>query len=144
MAYKRNMSLSITKPTILQSSLYLRDGKTTESVLKWFDDALVSLIPPGPQRQPLPIPADVYDIRPVYLANHSVSVLLAGVAEMVAFWSGRRPPAWSEEPPFFLEIPVYHAGRQSHLLASTPVAFRRRLLFCGNVLPSLASRLRGE
>jgi hypothetical protein len=77
-----------------------------------------------------------YADEPLWLEDASERAHIAGMAEFLSSLACLPPPQWSEGPGYFLEVPAFAGGRRSrdHLLAETPAAFRRRLLFCGPVL----------
>jgi hypothetical protein len=70
-------------------------------------------------------PADVGDV--------AVNTHLAGIAELMALHIGVHPPAWCMQSKYFLRDPIFLSGLSvSYLMIdSTPLVFRRRLLFCG-------------
>lgn len=57
---------------------------------------------------------------------------LAALAESLCREFGMRPPAWTEQPVYYLKRPWFAGGLESLkaiLLAESPAAFRRRNLF---------------
>ena len=73
------------------------------------------------------------------LLNHAIfNAHIAGLAEHILLDNGVPPtdwPDWINAPERFLVEPAYFGGRHAReiLMVETPVAFRRRLLFCGRV-----------
>jgi hypothetical protein len=68
-------------------------------------------------------PASIDPVRDAYLA---------ALAEHLALSARLVPPAWSEAPQRFLAEPFFSGGLESLkaiLLAESPLAFRRRLIF---------------
>lgn len=74
--------------------------------------------------------------EPLWLERDWVNVFFAGVAEHLAWQFDLSVPKWVEHPNRFLKTPLIFGGsssskRMAFLL--TPSAFRRRLLFCGQI-----------
>lgn len=71
--------------------------------------------------------------------NHAIfDAHIAGLAEHILFDNDVPPagwPDWINAPERFLAEPAYFGGRHARetLMVETPVAFRRRLLFCGRI-----------
>ena len=62
-----------------------------------------------------------------------IDVWLAGLAEYLAQRHGLTPPAWVGAPCRFLAEPTYlgSSGQKDERMVSTPHAWARRQLFCG-------------
>ena len=69
---------------------------------------------------------------PVPTGQPETDAYLAALAESLCREFGMCPPAWTEEPSYYLKRPWFAGGLESLkaiLLAESPVAFRRRNLF---------------
>lgn len=72
------------------------------------------------------------DEPPVSTGQPETDAYLAALAESLCREFGMRPPAWTEEPAYYLKRPWFAGGLESLkaiLLAESPAAFRRRNLF---------------
>jgi hypothetical protein len=72
------------------------------------------------------------DPAPEILADPRHNATLGGVAEYLARRWGLRIPAWTEHPSRFLDRPYFPTpieDLKAMLLAQSPLAFRRRLIF---------------
>ena len=72
------------------------------------------------------------DEPPVSTGQPETDAYLAALAESLCRAFGMCPPAWTEEPAYYLKRPWFAGGLESLkaiLLAESPVAFRRRNLF---------------
>ena len=108
--------------------------------MKEFIDCLIGLAAASQEAgAPDKVPAEVFSDEPPHLESPVHRAHLAGMAETLARMAGGEPPAWCHDSKYFLREPVFFGGRHSrHLvLAGTPSAFRRRMLFCGPVLSKL-------
>jgi hypothetical protein len=78
----------------------------------------------------------LWDADPGFIADPVVRALVCGMGEHLALISGMAPPEWSQDPSSILTEPFYAGGPRArpHLLADTPGPFRRRLVFCGDLL----------
>lgn len=72
------------------------------------------------------------DEPPVSTGQPETDAYLAALAESLCREVGMRPPAWTENPAYYLKRPWFAGGLDSLkaiLLAESPAAFRRRNLF---------------
>jgi hypothetical protein len=92
---------------------------------------------------PLPLNPQMYETEPTDPGDPLLRAHLGAMAEHLAGLALLPPPGWSGKPEYFLRIPVFFGGRHSKedMLAETPSAFRRRLLFCGPVLSRIEKLL---
>jgi hypothetical protein len=88
---------------------------------------------------PLPLQDDVLSQPPPFVSDIVARVYIHAMAEHLATLARMDPPGWSQDPSSFLTEPVFSYGRNARrfVIAETPAAFRRRLLFCGTVLDKL-------
>ncbi|MFZ4538904.1 hypothetical protein [Propionivibrio sp.] len=70
---------------------------------------------------------------PVKTGTPVTDVYLAGLAEYLSQNHNLVVPSWANDPQNFLKEPYYTGSKrlQDLLTATTPSAWRRRLLFCG-------------
>jgi hypothetical protein len=69
---------------------------------------------------------------PVPVGQPETGAYLAALAESLCCEAGMHPPAWTEQPPYYLKRPWFAGGLENLkaiLLAESPTAFRRRNLF---------------
>jgi hypothetical protein len=69
---------------------------------------------------------------PVSVGQPETDAYLAALAESLCREFGMCPPAWTEQPAYYLKRPWFAGGLDSLkaiLLAESPAAFRRRNLF---------------
>jgi hypothetical protein len=94
----------------------------------------------------LPISADFFKDKLPPMDNELHRVHLAGMAEHLAHLSGQRPPPWCETETYFLGQPLFLGAREAwgQLKKTTPSAFRRRMLFCGETLTKVTERLQAS
>lgn len=115
-------------------------GAPYPSSLKEFVDVLCkAAVPPVTPHGFYSIDVSFYQDEPHPLADPVHRAHLAGIAETLAMISGMPKPAWCEREDYTLSEPTYAGGRRSReaLIATTPSAFRNRLLFCGPALEKL-------
>jgi hypothetical protein len=70
--------------------------------------------------------------QPVSVGQPETDAYLAALAEYLCRESGMHPPAWTEQPAYYLKRPWFAGGLENLkaiLLAESPTAFRRRNLF---------------
>lgn len=73
--------------------------------------------------------------RPELIDNVRTNAYLAAVAEHLALKNKLNIPEWAVDDSRFLKRPYFPCGLESlkaTLLAESPVAFRRRMIFVGN------------
>lgn len=76
--------------------------------------------------------AALVDSPPESTGQLETDAYLAAVAESLCRECGMRPPAWTEDPAYYLSRPWFAGGMESLkaiLLSESPTSFRRRNLF---------------
>lgn len=123
--------------TLLEVSRLAASGAGYAAAMKEFVDWLCTAAespssPSGTYR----IDPSCYADEPEWLEDGSERAHIGGMAEYLAGLAGLPPPGWSSKDVYYLDAPAFAGGRraQGWLLAETPAAFRRRLLFCGPAL----------
>lgn len=112
----------------------------TNAMKEFVDGLVLHAVKSGYVRgQPLPLPGSAVDVEPETVIDSMRRAYLAGMAEHLCMLARRPPPEWSQHPDTFLNDVVVLGGDNARAgtIASTPSAFRRRLLFCGPVLEKL-------
>lgn len=126
--------------SICEVSAEVAEGRNYASAVKEFIDEIIAAAKPPINAYGFYVISDThFTAEPLNLDDPIQRAHLAGLAENLAILSGQEPPEWTTKEAYFLKEPVYAGGKrsQSHLLADTPSAFRRRLLFCGPSLSKL-------
>ncbi len=113
--------------------------------MKEFGDAVLRgvLAADRPSDGTIAVDPGFYEEAPPWLEDPVRRVYLGALAEHLAHMSGARAPLWSQDPGYFLDDPVFPGGSSDRddLIARTPSAFRRRLLFCGPVMEKMSALL---
>lgn len=82
---------------------------------------------------------DLFTQEPL-IEDDELRAYLGGLVEYLSQMSSIPPPVWCQNPIYFLKFPVFWTSLpRDILLANTPSAFRRRLLFCGDGISRLFS-----
>lgn len=91
------------------------------------------LIPELAKQEAAVVIAMVVTEAPVKTGSQVADAYLAGLAEYLSQKNELVVPAWANDPRNFLKEPFYAGTKsiQDLLLATTPSAWRRRLIFCG-------------
>ena len=114
--------------TLLEvSQLGKHHGNYDAFLREWVDE--VDKVTDGEQKRLM-----VLD-EPIVLDHPIANAYLAAVAEYVCRMASVRPPTWTEKDKYFLTRPHFGSSLQSHkalLIAQSPSAFRRRMIFVDN------------
>ncbi|MFZ4539193.1 hypothetical protein [Propionivibrio sp.] len=96
-------------------------------------DFLHWLIPELAKQEAAAVIPMVVTEAPVKTGNQVADAYLAGLAEYLSQKNELVVPAWTNDPHNFLKEPFYVGTKsiEDLLLATTPSAWRRRLIFCG-------------
>jgi len=113
--------------------------------MKEFGDAVLRGVLAEPRRTDgtIAIAASFYVEEPARIDDTLRRVYLGALAEHLAHMAGDNAPAWCLTPAYFLDDPIFPSGSvdRDSLIARTPSAFRRRLLFCGPVMEKMTAIL---
>jgi hypothetical protein len=100
-----------------------------EDPMTLFDNFLKNLV-----AEKINISPEVYSQEP-FILDDICRAYIGGLAEYLAQMSGNPPPEWCHKSIYFLKFPVFLTQTpRDILLANTPSAFRRRLIFCGDAI----------
>lgn len=112
-------------PTLAEVARRHNAGEAWSLLLREFLDVFYTAVPTG---EAFACIADV----PEPLADPQEHALLGAIGEHLARRWGLAIPAWTDEPSRFLRRPYFTTpleGLKALLLAESPIAFRRRLIF---------------
>lgn len=76
--------------------------------------------------------AAMCEVEPKLTGMPLYDAFIAGVSELLL---GESAPTWAQDDMRFLAEPVFFGGKHSRAFAiqHTPIAMRKRLLFCGDI-----------
>lgn len=112
-------------PTLAAVARHRNRGEDWSLLLREFLDVFYAAVPVGEA-------SACIAAVPEPLADPQEHVLLGAIGEHLARRWGLAIPAWTDEPSRFLRRPYFTTpleGLKALLLAESPIAFRRRLIF---------------
>ena len=110
---------------IYNLGIQLAYGEDPEVVVKAFLENFV-------QAEKKALSIDFFTQEPL-IEDDEIRAYIGGLAEYLSRATDMSPPRWCHQPIYFLKFPVFWTELPRDILvANTPSAFRRRLLFCGD------------